>query len=335
MNNYAEPPSFPGSLVGGHARPRRCSADPFSSPISGADREAIPMESLKYPRTYLLDDGPHSEIQEGDLMEIPRKYDIFPWVGIRCSYEYERAPDGGDNEMAVLEAYQETGFRGVIPFLVKAVSSYFGFCPSQLTPLTWRALIAIQVLGEFHGFSVGVHEVLYLYYFAPFVSKPRFYHLCSRDGPPLVAEPLRGLRGNYPSGDDWDKRYVFMKVPGPLSYPTFWRTVGNVVGLSVSAVYDEYQKGKTRKRRPFYVPPPRLARTIPRAASLSSSSPCNAEAAPNQDLETGAHQRLLGETAFDRWSVLESWGSGFLLARKCRPTLMAGPGLTDYRSRGS
>ncbi|KAL0864865.1 hypothetical protein Bca101_043983 [Brassica carinata] len=99
------------------------------------------------------------------------------------------------------------------------------FCPSQLTPLTWRTLMAIQVLGEFHGFFVGVHEILYLYYFAPLVSKPGFYHLRSRDGAPLVDEHSRGLRGNYPFGDDWDKRYVFVKVPGPLSYPIFWRTV--------------------------------------------------------------------------------------------------------------
>ena len=72
--------------------------------------------------------------------------------------------------MAIYEAYLEAGFRG-------EVSSFFGFCPSQITPLTWRILMAIQVLGELHGFSIRVHEILYSYYFAPLVNKAGFYHL--------------------------------------------------------------------------------------------------------------------------------------------------------------
>ncbi|KAL0742418.1 hypothetical protein Bca4012_083931 [Brassica carinata] len=176
-----------------------------------------------------------------------------------------------------------------------------------------------------------VHEVLYLYYLAPLLSKPGFYHLRSRDGAPLVEEPSRGLRGNYPFGDDWDKQYVFARIPGLLSYPMFWRTVdvsrpvsfngeavvklameilrrfrgvafpmskealchsriwGNVMRLSMSGAYDEYQKGKTRKRRPFYVPPARLAKTVSRATGFSSSLPGDAEASPSQDLEAGVH----------------------------------------------
>ncbi|KAL0886260.1 hypothetical protein Bca101_010243 [Brassica carinata] len=291
MNDHAELPLFPDPLVGGHARPHRFSADPFSSPvpawmeIPGADREAVPMAPLKHPCPYLFDDGSRSEIREVDLMEIRRRYGVSPMVRMRCPSEYERAPDGGDNEIAVFEAYLEAGFRGVIPFLVAAVSSYFGFCPSQLTPLTWRTLMALQVLGEFHGFSVGVHEVLYLYHFAPLVSKPGFYHLCSCDGSPFVDEPSRGLRGNYPIGDDLDKWYVFVKVPGPLSYPTLWRT---------------------------------LARAIPRATGLSSSSQRNFEAAPNQDLETGAHQGLLGEMLFLRIQVQDMMVQRDLLIQRVR-----------------
>ncbi|KAF3543885.1 hypothetical protein DY000_02008136 [Brassica cretica] len=85
--------------------------------------------------------------------------------------------------------------------------------------------MAIQVLGEFHGFVVGVHEILYSYYFAPLVSKPGFYHLRSRHGTPLVEEPSRGIKGNYPIGDDWGKRYLFVKIPGSSPYPSFWRIV--------------------------------------------------------------------------------------------------------------
>ncbi|KAF3562485.1 hypothetical protein DY000_02014923 [Brassica cretica] len=57
--------------------------------------------------------------------------------------EFERAPDGGAGEVTVNEAYLEAGFRGAIPSLIGEVSSFFGFSPSQLTPLTWRTLMAV------------------------------------------------------------------------------------------------------------------------------------------------------------------------------------------------
>ena len=86
--------------------------------------------------------------------------------------------------------------------------------------------MAIQVLEELHGFSVGIHEILYSYYYAPLVNKAGFYHLRSRDGTLLVEEPSRGVRGNYPFRDGWSNRYVFVKIQEPVGYPTSWRTVG-------------------------------------------------------------------------------------------------------------
>ncbi|KAF2570971.1 hypothetical protein F2Q70_00002681 [Brassica cretica] len=114
---------------------------------------------------------------------------------MRCPSEFEQATDGGSDEIAIYEAYLEAGFRVGIPSIVVEASSFFGFCPSQLTPQTWRTLMAIQVLGEFHGFIVGVHEILYSYYFAPLVSKPGFYN------------------------------FGLAMIPGSSPYPSFWRTV--------------------------------------------------------------------------------------------------------------
>ena len=170
------------------------------------------MAPLRRLRFYFFDDGPRSKIQEGDLTRMRRKDVIHPSVGMRSPTEFERTPDEGAGEVAVYEAYLEAGVQGVIPSLIGEVSSFFGFCPSQLTPLTWRILMAIQVLGELHGFSVGVHEILYSYYFAPLTNKEGFYHLRSRDGAPLVEEPSRGVRGNHPFGDSWNSRYVFVKI---------------------------------------------------------------------------------------------------------------------------
>nr|VDD08520.1 unnamed protein product [Brassica oleracea] len=179
---------FPSSLVGGRPRPHRPFTDPFSSPVPSwgdvleAGSEAVLMAPLRRRRSCFFDDSPRSEIREGDLANMRRKYSIHPSVAMRSPTEFERAPDGGAGEVAVYEAYQESGFRGVIPSLIGEVSSFFGFCPSQLTLLTLRTLIAIHVLRELHGFSVGVHEILYSYYFAPLVNKAGFYHLRSRDG---------------------------------------------------------------------------------------------------------------------------------------------------------
>ncbi|CAG7863768.1 unnamed protein product, partial [Brassica rapa] len=186
---------LPASLVGGRIRPCRLFADPLSSPIasfgtaSETGSEAIAMAPLKQRKRFTLDDGPRSEIREGDLKAIRKKYGIHSSVHMRSHSEFERAPDGGPGEIAIYEAYLVAGFRRIFPSLVAEVSSFFGFCPSQLTPLSWKILMSIQVLGELHGLETGIHEVLYSYRFAPWRIVPGFYHLQPRDGAPLVEEP--------------------------------------------------------------------------------------------------------------------------------------------------
>ena len=123
---------FPSSLVGGCSRPRLLFTDPFSSPITSwgdvpdADSEVIPMAPLRRRLSCFFDDGPRSEIRERDLADMRRKYAINPSVGMRSLSEFELALDGGATEVAIYEAYLEAGFRG-------EVSSFFGFCPSQIT----------------------------------------------------------------------------------------------------------------------------------------------------------------------------------------------------------
>ena len=69
------------------------------------------------------------------------------------------------------------------------------------------------------------------FYIPPLVNKAGFYHLLSRDGTPLIEEPSRGIRGNYPFGDSWNNRYEFVKIQEPVGYPTSWRTVGKFFRL--------------------------------------------------------------------------------------------------------
>ncbi|KAL0876541.1 hypothetical protein Bca101_026246 [Brassica carinata] len=185
------------------------------------------MAPLKQRHSYILDDGPCSRLRGEDLVETRR----------RNPSEFERAPVGGVNEVAIYEAYLEAGMRSGVPSIVAEVSSYFGFCLSPLTPLSWRTLMAIQVLGELRGFHIKVYEVLYSYCFAQLASKPGFYFLRPCDGAPLVKEPSRGAGGNYPFGDNWDNRYVFLKFQEPIRYPTFWRIVGKSLDLQLTLFY--------------------------------------------------------------------------------------------------
>ena len=86
--------------------------------------------------------------------------------------------------------------------------------------------------------------------------------------------------------------------------------------LSVSAIYDEHQKAKTRKMCPFYTPPPRLARA---ASSFNgSTSSTGVGAAPNHDPLVDAHQRLLGEVFFLRSQVQDMVARRDLLIQHVR-----------------
>ncbi|KAF2561604.1 hypothetical protein F2Q70_00016784 [Brassica cretica] len=203
-------------------RPCRLFADPSSShvasfgEVSETDSEAIPMAPLKQHGSFVLDDGPCSEIQEG-------------------------------GEIVIFEAYLIAGFQGIVPSLVAEVSSFLGFCPSQLTPLSWKTLMSIQVLGELYGLDTGsvcVYEDL--------GTLPLSY---------ILACVSSGILSWGSNGEK--------DVSDPSTFP--WSALpdeqgGNFVRLPAPVLYDEYQQARTRRRRPFYAPPPRLTRATSPAA---------------------------------------------------------------------
>ncbi|KAF2558043.1 hypothetical protein F2Q68_00016832 [Brassica cretica] len=77
----------------------------------------------------------------------------------------------------------------------------------------------------------------------------------------------------------------------------------NVARLPVSIIYDEYQKAKTRKRRPFYTPPPRLVRAASSVSGPSFVPPAGSEVPPARISPMAVHQRLLTELFFLRNQV--------------------------------
>ncbi|CDY25675.1 BnaC05g25540D [Brassica napus] len=86
-----------------------------------------------------------------------------------------------------------------------------------------------------------------------------------------------------------------------------------MVRLSVSAIYDEHQKAKTRKRRPFHTPLPRLARAASSVNGLSSTS-----SVPNHDPLVDAHRRLIGEVFFRHSQVEDMMARRDLLVQQVR-----------------
>ncbi|KAF2532572.1 hypothetical protein F2Q70_00029236 [Brassica cretica] len=99
--------SLGSTQVGTHSEPRPELGCVIHTRV-GADfhfggSEAIPMAPLKQRERFTLDDGPCSEIREGGLKAIQKKYGIHSSVHMRSPSEFKRAPDGGPGEIAIYE----------------------------------------------------------------------------------------------------------------------------------------------------------------------------------------------------------------------------------------
>ncbi|KAF3580423.1 hypothetical protein DY000_02030819 [Brassica cretica] len=176
---------------------------------------------------------------------------------MRSPTEFERAPNGGAGEEAIYEAYLEAGFRGAIPSLIGEVSSFFGFSPSPLTPLTWRTLMALQMGSTIFDLVMaplwsrnlrGVSEEIIPLGMVGTVDVSRPVSFAGE----AVAKLVVGIPRRF--------RWVtFLVSREALRHSRVW---GNAVRSPVSVIYDEYQKVKTRKRRLSYMWEPKFALSI-------------------------------------------------------------------------
>nr|VDD08825.1 unnamed protein product [Brassica oleracea] len=230
---------LPASLVGGRVRPCRLFADPFSShvasfgEVSETDSEAIPMAPLKQRGSLVLDDGPCSEIQEGGLKVIRRKYGIH---------------------------------------------------------------------SSLYGLDTGVHKVLYSYFFSPLTIMHGNPSIILHSGVLLVSLASSAFSFFDCCGEK--------DVSDPSTFP--WSAFPdergrNIARLPASVLYDEYQQAGTRRRRPFYAPPPRLTRATPPAARIR---PFPSRTAIGDAPLMGIRQRLLTKLASARWELMKEWLEG-------------------------
>ena len=70
--------------------------------------------------------------------------------------------------------------------------------------------------------------------------------------------------------------------------------------------------------RPFYTPPPKLARAASSVNGLSSTSSTFSEAASNHDPLVDTHRRLIGEVFFLRSQVQDMMARQDLLVQQVR-----------------
>ncbi|KAL0899079.1 hypothetical protein Bca101_083040 [Brassica carinata] len=139
--------SVPLSAGGARLRKRVGSPDSQSDSSSDPSVELDCDLSTPLPLTYAYIAPPPvglaSSVVENDLVEWRSKYSLSPHVILRAPTSEERASIHAPGEIAVYEAFFETGFRGVVPALIVGLCDLFEISPSQLNPTAWRILIAI------------------------------------------------------------------------------------------------------------------------------------------------------------------------------------------------
>ncbi|KAF3564348.1 hypothetical protein DY000_02014976 [Brassica cretica] len=92
--------------------------------------------------------GPASLVGEDDLAEWRSRFSLPSSIVIRVPTPEEHASSYTPGEIAVYEAFFDSGLRGTILALIAGLCNLFEISPSQLNPPAWRILIAIQNLGE-------------------------------------------------------------------------------------------------------------------------------------------------------------------------------------------
>ncbi|KAF3550910.1 hypothetical protein DY000_02007494 [Brassica cretica] len=268
--------AFPSSLMGGRPRPRRLFADPFSSPVPSwgnvpeADSEAVPMAPLRRRCSCFFDDGPRSGIREGDLAYMWRKYAKYPLSSVSVLSTY--SPHLED-----FNGYPSTRGTSLIFRRVKKPSR--GIWGNYPFGNDWSNQYVFVKIQEPVGYPTSWRTID--------VSRPVSF----------AGEAVARLIMGIPRRFRW---VTFLVSKKALRQSRVW---GNTVKLPVSAIYDEHQKAKTRKRRPLYTPPPRLARAASLVNGSSSTSSTGAEAVSNHDPLVDAHRRLIGEVFFLRNQV--------------------------------
>ncbi|CAN8243288.1 unnamed protein product [Cochlearia groenlandica] len=205
---------------------RRCLRDAIKIEDSGSSQDP-PIDSKKNPK---------SSTTMNSVTQISRTFGL-PLSCLRIPNAAERPMDAGPEEIAVYEALFSYGFRGIVPSLVAAVSRYLGLSPGQLSPMVWRMLMALEVMGNLNSIEVSVASVLYAFYFKPYAGDINRYHLHPRRNLALVTNPEIDI-GHLNKGDDAAGKKIIEQL---LEIPSEWRSLeflSSHLALEHSAIWD-------------------------------------------------------------------------------------------------
>ncbi|KAF3588692.1 hypothetical protein F2Q69_00028855 [Brassica cretica] len=142
--------------------------------------------------------GLASSVGEDELVEWWNSYWLPSSIILRVPTPEERASNYIPGEIAVYEAFFDSGLRGTIPALIVGLCNLFEISPSQLNPPAWRILIAIQNLGYLEYLSLGINEVLFAYHLAPLNGGEGRFHLRPHSGLLIVEELPKSDRKGPP-----------------------------------------------------------------------------------------------------------------------------------------
>ncbi|KAL0683773.1 hypothetical protein Bca4012_050621 [Brassica carinata] len=151
--------------------------------------------------------GPASSVGEDELADWRSRYSLPSSIVLRVPTPKERASSYIPGEIAIYEAFFDSGLRGTIPALIAGLCNLFEISPSQLNPPAWRILIAIQNLGDLEYLSLGINEVMFAYHLAPLNGGEGRFHLRPRSGLPIVEEHPKNDRkaGTHPAPSEGEK----------------------------------------------------------------------------------------------------------------------------------
>ncbi|KAF3571477.1 hypothetical protein F2Q69_00059527 [Brassica cretica] len=153
-----------------------------SEPGEGSDCDLmapLPL-SCAYAAPPLV--GPSSSVGEDELREWRNRYSLPSSVVLRVPTPEERASSNIPGEIAVYEAFFNSGLRGMIPARI-----YLSF---------------------------RIDEVLLAYHLAPLNGGEGRFHLRPRSGLLIMEELPKSDRNGLVFNKKWQERYAFMMFPG-------------------------------------------------------------------------------------------------------------------------
>ncbi|KAL0696216.1 hypothetical protein Bca4012_063396 [Brassica carinata] len=160
-----------------------------SDPHDESEHDLLAQTLLSYVSPIPPLVRPASSVGEDDLNEWRKSYSLSSAVVLRIPGSSERASNGMPEEIAVNEAFFESGFRGDI-------------------------LIVIQNLGDEESLPLGVNEVVFAYHLAPINGGEGRFHLHPHAVLPIVEELSKNDRKGLAFGKKVQERYAFMNLLG-------------------------------------------------------------------------------------------------------------------------